>query len=241
MRRGGRRTSVRGLLIMLLMTFGATVFGCSEPDGQNERTTPLGPARLQELDLTYDIPALVREACADARRMATVRIACPPLIPDVPLTRSVGLWGAIVFHDEPRFYMLTFNNGGLPGGKRHWITGGGKASVVEKWVLTDFNNVVEGDPTLVRTTTLRGRRVSIYHFPPYPAGGPNGGHWAAFIHVGDEIVFASPHERRYVQAAVQMALALAEELEIAGRRRVVADGEGLRPRTTTASRRNTAS
>jgi hypothetical protein len=145
-----------------------------------------------------------------------VRVICPPLIPDVPLTRSEGLWGSIVPHDDPRFYMFTFNNGGLPGGKRHWITGGGKASVVEKWVLTDFQNVVKGDPTLVRTMTVRARRVSIYHFPPYPAGGPNGGHWAAFIRVGDEIVFASPHERRYVGAAVEMALALAEGLEAVG-------------------------
>ena len=70
---------------------------------------------------------------------------------NVPLTRSVGLWGAIVFRDEPRFYMMTFNNGGLPGGKRHWITGGGKADVVGKWVLTDFGNVAKGDAKHVST------------------------------------------------------------------------------------------
>ena len=212
---------MRGLCIVPLLLVALAVSACSRSDGEAGQSTSvsaprLDPARLRKLDLTYDIPALVQEACADARRMATVRVACPPLIPDVPLTKSVGLWGAIVFHDEPRFYMLTFNNGGLPGGKRHWITGGGKASVVKKWVLTDFNNVVEGEPTLVRTTTVRGRRVSIYRFPPYPAGGPNGGHWAAFIQVGDELVFASPHERRYVEAAVEMALALTEELEAAG-------------------------
>jgi hypothetical protein len=175
----------------------------------------LDSTRLRELELTYEIPAQVRQACAEARRLASVRVICPPLIPDVPLTRIEGLWGAMVGPAEPRVYMLSFNNGGLPGGKRHWITGGGKASVVEKWVLTDFQNAVTGDPKLVRTMTVRGRRVSIYHFPPFPAGGPNGGHWAAFVHVGDQIVFASPHERRYVEAAVEMALALAEELEAA--------------------------
>ena len=176
----------------------------------------LDSPRLERLELTYAVPAQVRQACADARRLATVRVVCPPLVPDVPLTRSDGLWGAIVFHDEPRFCMLTFNNGGLPGGRRHWITGGGRTSVVEKWVLTDFQNVVKGDAELVRTTTTSGRHVSIYRFPPYPAGGPNGGHWAAFVQVGDETVFASPHERRYVEAAVEMALALAEELQAAG-------------------------
>jgi hypothetical protein len=73
----------------------------------------------------------VREACAAALRLASVRVVCPRLIPDVPLTSSEGLLGAIVPHDEARFYMLTLNNGGLPGGMRHWITGGGKASYVE--------------------------------------------------------------------------------------------------------------
>jgi hypothetical protein len=208
---------VRGFPIVTLMVVAVAAFGCagSEDQASQGRTTRLDPARLSELELTYEIPALVREACAGARRQATVRVVCPPLIPDVPLTKSAGLWGSVVPPDEPRSYMLTFNNGGLPGGKRHWIVGGGKASAVEKWVLTDFNNVVRGDPMLVRTTTVHGHRVSIYHFPRYPAGGPNGGHWAAFIQVGDEIVFASPHERRYVEAAVEMALALAQELEAA--------------------------
>jgi hypothetical protein len=213
-----RTTSVHSVLIVPLVVVSVVAVGCAVSDGeagQRGQTTRLEPARLRELELTYHIPALVREACAGARRQAAVRVVCPPLVPDVPLTRSEGLWGSIVPHDEPLSYMLTFNNGGLPGGKRHWIVGGGKARAVEKWVLTDFDNVVKGNPVLARTTTVRGHQVSISHFPPYPAGGPNGGHWAAFIHVGDEIVFASPHERRYVDAAVEMALALAEELEAA--------------------------
>jgi hypothetical protein len=211
---------MRGLLVAVFVSAAVAASGCSDSGGDEGQTVrkdapapSLDAARLRRLDLTYDVPALVREACAEARRQAEVRVVCPPLVPDVPLTRSEGLWGAIVPIDEPRFYMLTFNNGGLPGGRRHWITGGGEAGAVEKWALTDFQNVVKGDPMLVRATTVRGRRVSIYHFPPYPAGGPNGGHWAAFIQVGDQIVFASPHERRYVGAAVEMALALADELE----------------------------
>lgn len=208
--------------LLALLVFPAA--GCSGSGGDanapasgrdGERVSRLGAAPLRKLELTYEVPAQVREACADARRLAHVRVICPPLIPDVPLTRIEGLWGAIVVDVEPRFYMLTFNNGGLPGGKRHWITGGGKASVVEKWVLTDFQNEVKGDPKLVRTLTVRGRRVAIYRFPPFPAGGPNGGHWAAFVRVGDEIVFASPHGRRYVEAGIEMALALANKLEAA--------------------------
>jgi hypothetical protein len=181
------------------------------PSTRAQQATRLDAARLRALDLTYEVPAQVGEACAEARRLATVRVICPPLVPDVPLTRLKGLWGSMVVDSEPRFYMLSFNNGGLPGGKRHWITGGGNADVVAKWVLTGFLNEVPGEAELVRTITVRGQLVSIYHFPP-PAGGPNVGHWAAFVQVGDEVVFASPHERRFVGAAVEMAVALAEEL-----------------------------
>ena len=201
------------MFLLLAGFFVLALLGCSETGARQPTERRLDSGRLAELQLTYEIPEQVRQACAQARHVARVEVVCPPLIPDAPLTRSAGLWGAIVYADEPDFYMLTFNNGGLPGGRRHWITGGGKAEVVEKWVLTDFQNVVEGDATPVRTVSRIGRRISIYHFPPYPAGGPNGGHWAAFIRVGDEIVFASPHERRYVEAAIEMALALADGLE----------------------------
>ena len=213
---------MRRLFIAFPVLLAFAVSGCWHSDKEvkvptsartNASATRLDAARLRELELTYQVPQQVRQACAEARRLATVRVLCPRLIPDVPLTRLAGLWGSIVIDAEPRFYMLSFNNGGLPGGKRHWITGGGGASVVEKWLLTDHMNEVKGDPQLVRTLTRRGRRVAIYHFPPFPAGGANGGHWAAFIRVGDEIVFASPHGRRYVEAAVEMALGLAEQIE----------------------------
>jgi hypothetical protein len=216
------------LLVLLLVLLAVAGSGCwhsgeeakdaKEPTSRraNASAPRLSPTRLRELALTYNVPQQVRQACAEARKLATVRVLCPRLIPDVPLTRIEGLWGSIVVDVEPRFYMLSFNAGGLPGGKRHWITGGGKPSVVDKWVLTDLANEVKGDPRLVQTLTRDGRRVAIYRFPPFPAGGPNGGHWAAFIRVGDEIVFASLHGRRYVEAAVELALALAAQIEPAG-------------------------
>jgi hypothetical protein len=140
------------VLASFLACLCLALISCSgKGDSARSMERRLDSERLAELELTYEIPAQVRQACAAARRQAQVRVVCPRLIPDVPLTRSAGLWGAIVLPDEPRFYMLTFNNGGLPGGKRHWITGGGEAGAVQKWVLTDFQNVVKGDPKLVRT------------------------------------------------------------------------------------------
>jgi hypothetical protein len=72
----------------------------------------------------------------------------------------------------------------------------------------------QGNPKFVRRQDVDARQVLIYRFPPFPAGGPNGGHWAAFVRVGrDEMVFASLHGRRYVDAAVEMALDLAKEAD----------------------------
>jgi hypothetical protein len=176
-----------------------------------ERTLPA--ARLRELELTYSVPAQVREACAEARRLASVRVICPRLIPDVPLTKLDGLWGSIVFDAEPRFYMLSFNNGGLPGGKRHWLVGGGRPRFVAEWVLTDRANEVRGNPELIQAESVNGRRVEIYRFPPFPAGGPNGGHWAAFVNVRNEYVFASLHGRRWLDASIEMALDLARRAD----------------------------
>jgi hypothetical protein len=113
----------------------------------------------------------------------------------------------MVIGHEP-FYILTFNNGG-PGGLLHWIVGGGQADVVERRLLTDVSNEVKGNPTLMRRVAIAGWSVLIYRFPEFPAGGPNGGHWAAVVRIGDEMVFASLHGERYVDATVEMAVSLA--------------------------------
>ena len=85
--------------------------------------------------------------CARASERATVRVICPEVIPDVPLfTPGAGLHGAASF--KPTYYMLSFNNGDPPGPARHWIVGGGLASAVGKWVLTDIANATKGDPSL---------------------------------------------------------------------------------------------
>jgi hypothetical protein len=185
---------------------------------ENAEPATLDGATLRRLNLTREIPRMVHQACAEARRLAEVRIICPKLIPDIPLLKSEGLWGSIVIDEEPRVYMVSFNNaGGFFGrplvGVEHWITGGGKAPLVEKWILTDFVHEVEGDAKLVRSLERDGRLVRIYRFPHYPGGGVNGDHWAAFVRIGNELVFASLHDKRYVGAAIAMALDLARQAE----------------------------
>jgi hypothetical protein len=207
-----RRLGEAAIALLLSLLVSA----CWGEESQPESRPSTDAARLNQLGLTLAIPGRVRTACEEARQRATVRVLCPKLIPDVPLfTPGAGLHGPISF--EPTYYMLSFNNGNPPGPARHWIVGGGLARAVEKWVLTDVANEIKGNPKLVRRREVDAQQVLIYRFPPFPAGGPNGGHWAAFVRVGrDEMVLASPHGRRYVDAAVEMALNLAEAAEAQG-------------------------
>jgi hypothetical protein len=214
-----RRAFTAGSALLVLVVVGCSWGGgeAGQLDSRVEAEHRLDPARLRELELTRRIPTPVREACSEARRAATARVLCPKLIPDVPLSKIEGLAGGpMVLLEERRFYELDFTNaGGFDNrplqGVQHWIVGAGKADVVQKWVLTDFANEVKGDPKLAREVTAAGRRVRVYRFPRYPAGGGNGSHWAAFVRVGDELVFASLHGKRYVDGAVEMALDLAAQ------------------------------
>lgn len=194
------------------------VLGCSSGEADDGRQPPeLDAAQLRRLGLTREVPGQVREACAEARRLAKVRVVCPRLVPDVPLTRIEGLWGSMVSGPGLVYELSFVNAGGFFDrplkGVEHWITGGGVAEVVQKEVLTDFVNEVKGNPKLMRSLAVRGRLVRVYRFPRYPAGGPNGDHVAAVVRVGDELVFASLHGERYVNAAVAMAVDLAERAE----------------------------
>jgi len=194
------------------------VAGCWHNGGESELPQRDDSARLRELGLTRHIPSQVYEACAEARRNASVRVFCPRLVPDVPLLRIEGNWGAAVGSEESRYYLLSFDT--APGyykppqeGVIHWIVGGGQPGVVKKWVLTDFANEVSGDPELVRTAQTGGRQILVYRFPPFPAGGINGGHQAAVVSVGDELLFVSFHGSRYLEAAIEMALDLADQAD----------------------------
>jgi len=215
----------QGVTFGLLL--GLLVASCTGNVGPptTSATPRLDAQRLGELQLTRSIPEQVSEACTEARQFAKVPVLCPELIPDIPITHMEGSYGAATFADEPRVYTLTFDTdffhkptncgeasarGNCPGVK-HWIVGAGDAHVVEKLILTDFVNEVKGDPNLVQTMHADGRTVLVYRFPEYPGGGINGSHVAALVRVDAQLVFASLHGTRWVEAAVEMALDLARQ------------------------------
>jgi hypothetical protein len=209
-------------LIIIVLSV-ATAHGCTT-DTQEEpaqtapaptRTIASPPTATEELGtpgLTRDVPRRVGRICDRTRRLVSIRVICPDLIPAVPLSAASGGSGPLPLGDDA--YMLSFTTAEgeddrpLTGAVDHWITGGGKTETVRTWLLTDAFNESPGSPTLVRTLTAKGRRVLVYRYPTR-AGGPNMGHWAAFVELKEEMVFASLHGRQYVEAAVAMAVDLA--------------------------------
>lgn len=140
----------------------------------------------------------------------TVKVVCPPLVPRTRLVRDPNLYGPLVFFPDTTFYLLSFNNGDLGARHLHWLIGKGAATSAERILLRDDNNVVKGLPRLLSEVTIDGRALRLYRYPPFPAGGPNGGHVVALVDCETELVVASLHGRERAGAAREMALALAD-------------------------------
>ena len=190
----------RPLFNVAASVLALTVVGCSGESTQDEQT-------VGGLSLRRGTPAIVATACEQAQKQVAIAVICPDLTPQSRYTQSIGLWGPMVF--SPTAYALTFNNGDVGEGFVHWIVGAGKAAEIRLHVLSDRNNVVKGSPRLSASRERDGSTIEIYEFPPHPAGGPNGGHGAAFISCGSQLLFASIHGPAHVAAAEEMALDLA--------------------------------
>lgn len=187
---------------------GLAVLAGAGPDvGGRNAARVAGAAVPGAVKLVRAEPKIVRTACNDARRHAFVQVTCPTLIPATRYVRRTGLWGAMDFARS--LWAITFNNGDNGPGYVHWIAGGGTMSAIRYYLLGDAQNEVKGLPRLVSRATVDGYSVATYEYPAYPAGGPNGGHTAAFVRCGSRGVFASIHGYGYQAAATAMAVDLA--------------------------------
>ena len=106
------------------------------------------------------------------------------------------------------YYELSFNNGG-PFGTVHWIVAKGSEEAIRFWVLGDELHEVKGRPQRRGVLWVGNRRVEIYRFPSYPAGGSFGGHLAALVRSDQFVHVASIHGYRTARASARMAVALA--------------------------------
>lgn len=200
---------VRVCVVLLALLVATGCAGGDETPSTVDKPQPTETAELHvgDVKLRRGTPAIVRKACEQTQKQVTVAVVCPDLTPESRYTRRVGLWGPMIF--SPSTYALTFNNGDVGEGYVHWIVGVGIVAEIQEHVLSDRNNVVKGLPRLTGTQEREGKEIELWKFPPHPAGGPNGGHGAAFVSCGARLVFASIHGASHVAAAEEMALDLA--------------------------------
>lgn len=161
--------------------------------------------------LTRQLPQFVQGECAKALLTAPVRFVCPPLVPVSKYIKVPGLYGTFNGNEDgAKISLVSFNHGDVGPGYWHWIAGLGTRAGINRWVLSDAQNVVRGKPKLIQRRYVDGREVKIWRFPPHPAGGQFGGHDVAITPAGSLFAVASVHGES-VNASARMAVALAQK------------------------------
>jgi hypothetical protein len=122
--------------------------------GDRHPRVDIEPGVFSGVRLTTKLPRLVRRACGQAQREAVIRVVCPPLVPKVPLVRTVALWGAIGF--DRHLWMITFNNGDGPD-YLHWIAGAGRPSGSPGAVRRSVSSCSSSDTRALSASISRAR------------------------------------------------------------------------------------
>lgn len=164
----------------------------------------------QSPKLTRHTPQFVQGECAKALLAAPVRFVCPPLVPVSKYIKRPGLYGTFNGNEDgAKITLVSFNHGDVGPGYWHWIAGLGTSAGINRWILSDAQNVVKGKPRLFQRRSLDGHEVKIWRFPPHPAGGQFGGHDVAITRAGSLFAVGSVHGKSAVSSA-RMAVALAK-------------------------------
>jgi hypothetical protein len=208
--------SRRSVAAVVVLALSAAAAGASA--GARAAQSPFVPR------LTTRVPPFVTRLCAGVRH-APLPVVCPPLVPVTQYRRFPGLSGVLVGSTgippvrppADAIYLLGFNGGDSGPVYWHWLAGMGTPGAIRYWVLSDARNEVKGRPRRVAVRRLAGRRVEIWRFPDYPAGGEFGGHVAAITPSGPYLAIASVHGSDTADVDARMAVALARKAD-AGRR-----------------------
>jgi hypothetical protein len=172
--------------------------------------------KSEAVELTREIPPLVRKTCHDLAPRTTLHVVCPPLVPKTRIVHIAGLYGSFSASDlvnipaswPTAYYEMSFNNGG-PFGTVHWVVAKGTPAAVRFYVLSDKQNEVKGRPHRTGVMWVDHRKVEIYRFPWHPAGGTFGSHLAALVRSGPFVYVASIHGYDHARASARMAVAMA--------------------------------
>jgi hypothetical protein len=159
--------------------------------------------------LTRQLPQLVLGECTKALLASPVRFVCPPLVPVTKYRAFPGLYGHFNGNEgHAKITLLGFNGGDVGPTYWHWVAGLGTRAGMNRWVLSDAQNVVRGKPKFMHVMSLDGRVVRLWRFPPHPAGGQFGGHVVAITRADPWVAVASIHGES-AEASARMAVALA--------------------------------
>ena len=154
--------------------------------------------------MTTLIPRRVVRLCHRSDLAALpVPVACPLLVPSVPVPYPL-LNGAIRWKTDGAGWLITLNNGGSdPKRLLHWIFGVAAAGLLRSEILKHGTNV--------GMRTVCGIRVQHYRFDTYPAGGIFGGHILAIVSGRHWKSFGTVHgwERGDASSVIAIAQALA--------------------------------
>jgi hypothetical protein len=169
--------------------------------------------------LTSNVPRFVTRVCASGRAASPIPLVCP-LVPVTEYRSFPGLSGVLLGNtNQPpvkppadKLYLLGFNGGDSGPTYWHWIAGMGTPKAIRYWVLSDARNEVKGKPRRTNTVTVGGRKVEIWRFPDFPAGGQFGGHIAAITRSGPYLAIASVHGYD-LDGSARMAVTLARKAD----------------------------
>jgi hypothetical protein len=171
--------------------------------------------------LTSNVPRFVTRMCKSGRARSPLPLVCPPLVPVSRDWTFPGLSGVLLGNTSKppvkppadRIYLVGFNAGDGGPTYWHWIAGMGTSEAIRYWVLSDAHNEVKGKPKRVKTILVGHRRVAIWRFPDYPAGGEFGGHFAAITRSGPYLAIASVHGYENAGVSARMVVALARKAD----------------------------
>lgn len=208
-----RRSSWAVAVIVVAAFTGLLANGLSAATGPTDVLAKLAHT-VHSLRMEIRTPPAVARVCAEIKRDIKAPVRCPRLIPAARIISWTGTSGPL---DPPSraLYTMTFNNGGEDPESPlslHWIVGAGSLKEIQRTILEGTRNEVKGRAQYLGSRELFGHRATLYKLPPYPAGGPYGGHTLALVSIGGaRAVFASVHGYQHLDASLAMAIAMASD------------------------------
>jgi hypothetical protein len=168
-------------------------------------------ADIHSTKVARQLPRTVLRSCERARAKATVPVRCPRLAPggritgEVLLPRrsrpggpgAVGDAGVLRYRSSRAIYVLTFMSSALSD--HHWMVAGGRTAEVTSQFLQPGGG---GSLPPSQTVSYAGRTLSVARYPPYPAGGVNGGHVVVSVTQGAMTYVASVHGYAHQDLAI---------------------------------------